>query len=538
MASRTTVSYNGQRLIPAPFVRISKAYQTTADGTQIGAIYNISLIGPLVAYRGSPNSSKQLDTLGNDPTDESIVGENRLGAILRKQEALRSLFSVDGKSLEIQSIGDPIGASPPIKCNPRIKSIDFPEQLWYEKMDYTIELEADVIYFGDDTYEDSSKFPLALEEASDTWSMEPSDLTGEYVITHSVSAKGKRFYKDNDSLSAEAWQHASGWVIPRLGSFNLFSPTPIPFPGEGPVKTTAVGISQIIAHDHTRSVNLDKTGGTYSVTETWIAASGSSGPNNENAKELFEVTTSENTQEGRTTVNINGTISGREVKTGLTGTSGFNVEVTKWDSAKWKFSQVEPSLLTRAQTISGKTLNSLPTIKTVGRDPVNGIITYNYEYDDRPSNCIGQYMSGVLSELFTITDEHPGDVIAIIPVLGRNAGPVLQNIRTKTERRRSLSIDILVSGVRDCGSSILDSINKGMLSSPAKYRDSSNNLVIDTIVSGVAPGGLDSLRSAANKDNPYNDGDEDKVYKLSDQESWDWRSGRYNRNVVWVWEKL
>lgn len=47
-------------LVPAPFINISKAYQKTGDGEIIGATYNITLSGKLLADRGSP---KKMDHL-------------------------------------------------------------------------------------------------------------------------------------------------------------------------------------------------------------------------------------------------------------------------------------------------------------------------------------------------------------------------------------------------------------------------------------------------------------------------------------------
>ena len=44
-----------------------------------------------------------------------------LKAILRKQEAIRILFSEDGHNFEIQ----PWDGGPSSKCNPRIQSIEF-----------------------------------------------------------------------------------------------------------------------------------------------------------------------------------------------------------------------------------------------------------------------------------------------------------------------------------------------------------------------------------------------------------------------------
>jgi hypothetical protein len=108
---------------------MNKSYDTDGDGTKRGSAYRITLTGTFVPFRGSPSGSyTSLDqafwTLSGDPPDETYAGGNEdFNHILRKQEALRWLFSEDGGILEWQ----PSGGQPPVKCYPRVLSISFPE---------------------------------------------------------------------------------------------------------------------------------------------------------------------------------------------------------------------------------------------------------------------------------------------------------------------------------------------------------------------------------------------------------------------------
>jgi len=97
------VSWGNSLLIPAPLVGISKQYLTTGDGTKIGSTFNITVNGVICADRGSPTSSGTLLTDFSQSDIEVIDADSRLGSIIRKQEAIRDLFSVDGLSFEVQS---------------------------------------------------------------------------------------------------------------------------------------------------------------------------------------------------------------------------------------------------------------------------------------------------------------------------------------------------------------------------------------------------------------------------------------------------
>ena len=67
-------------------------------------------------------------------------------------------------------------------------------------------------------------------------------------------------------------------------------------------------------------------------------------------------------------------------------------------------------------------------------------ITYSLEFNDRPYN----YFTGVLSENISVNDTYPGDVFAVIPVMGRKTGPILQYIQGRTEYKRSINIELLL----------------------------------------------------------------------------------------------
>ena len=131
-----------KRLIPAPLININKTYQTNADGSIIGKTYTINVIGTIVAHMGSPLSDGSWWTLGGYPSDEDIAAESRLTAVMRKQQAIRELFQLQGGQFEVYGAD---GFSP-LRFYPRVISIDFPEDIWYERSNYNITLQCEEIY--------------------------------------------------------------------------------------------------------------------------------------------------------------------------------------------------------------------------------------------------------------------------------------------------------------------------------------------------------------------------------------------------------
>jgi hypothetical protein len=179
--------------------------------------------------------------------------------------------------------------------------------------------------------------------------------------------------------------------------------------------------------NHVRSENVNKQGGSYSVTENWILASGT-------ATEDFTINTSDSLESLFKQVTIEGNVKGYEQRD-----SSLNIITSKWDNAVTKFATVSTLPFIRAQQFSGLSLNITPTTETVGRNPIQGTIGYSYEYNNRPMTLV----SGVKSENISITDNLGGELFASVFVLGRAKGPVLQALSTKPASTRSLSVELV-----------------------------------------------------------------------------------------------
>ena len=471
------VYYDSQKIIPAPAITISREFTRTDDQQILGTLFNITVKGTLLAYQGSPTSSGTLWTGTGSPPNENIPSNQRLKSILKKQEAMRRLFKNEGRTFEIQ----PLDGSQSTKCNPRINNITFEgtdsyNVNWYEKLDYTIELEADCLY---GPLMPSGEFGCANNRISgltEEWTIEFGDIENSFRLTHNVSAVGKRFYDETGTLTQAAWKNARDVVQPRLGISND--------------RIYASGVLNLdtniyAGYNHVRNENVGITTGNYGVTETWIISSG-------NYLEDFTVTTNSDTLNGTTQVSIAGTITGLDTRD-----SNFQKTTTKWEAASSRWTTVQPLLFARAAAYSGESLNVAPTNSSIGRNPITGVINYTYDYDDRATTCV----ANAVSESINVTDNYAGDIFAEIPILGRAAGPILQDISTVTSTSRQLSIELVMPKTDTC------SVSAGLAAKPNT----------SSIVNSVEPSAT-------------------QVFKQSDSESWDWKTGRYTRNVTWVYQ--
>lgn len=482
--------YDSKRLIPAPLVSVEKEYQKSADGTIIGKVFRLTVTGTLVAWKGSPTSTGTFHTTSGYPNDENIEANSRLSALLRKQEALRELFSDEGRQFEVQALD----ATTPMKCNPRVIGITFSEGIWYDRCEYTIVLEADELY-----PEQEDDLSYYISDASESWQIETNEDQAEslslprtYRLTHTVSAQGKRFYDDTGTLVKPAWQQARDFVLSRLGFDSSIA--------------LSSGVNNLPSfysgYNHVRSQDLDELGGNFAVTETWILASGT-------ALEDFTVETNLSTQEGLTTVTINGNITGLEQRN-----ANLGLTTHKYTNAETKFGEASGLAFTRAQLYSGlSTLNINPLTTTIGRNPVAGTINYSFQYNDRPLSLI----SGARSEVISITDGLVGQSFASIFVLGRTRGPVLQDLGTRPSLTRSLRIE-----------AVMDKANFGSRTESDIRNAINRNPRLNAATSGT----FATLLAAAN---PANNG-YTTVFQSQPQEVWEPINGRYSYDTTWTFE--
>lgn len=501
------------------------------------------------------------------PQDVGQLGA--LKSILAKQVALRELFSRTCAKIEVASV-NPGDTEPVITFYPKFISINFAEGIWVDRCDYTVNLEAEFLLdkqdnviasesYANRTFKpgdpgwdiNQTRIPINLlldriggfvEDFQESWSIEPEDgqgntalpqqehVTRVYRLSRNISAKGKNItgyecFGNRPPEFYRAHEQARRYVVNHIQNSGTTSnhwddyPAPTSQPAHFLLASGILNLHTIThaGYNHSRTENLDITQGTYSVQDTWILSSG-------NATENYSLSLSASQGDPRHKVSIDGTIRGLTSIPGSGSVFGGNAvkrQNTSYENAINKYRQITnfgqfgltAHTYKRAQNAAGGIiLNHVPLSVSLATNEFTGEINYTIEYDDRPLNII----PGVISENISVTDNYPGDVFAIIPVIGRATGPVLQYMGTRTEYQRNFSLDLLVQTINQTGvvNPRTELLQKPSLREPLKTG-------IINAVNAYSPGRELGIR---------------KYFVSPPQETWDPKTGRYTLTIDWTYE--
>lgn len=408
-----------------------------------------------------------------------------------------------------------------------------------------------------------------VEDYSETWSIEPQEGRGitdtsiiqptsfepndhvksirSYSLTRTISATGRTIYYDEggtggDTKRREAWEQARTYIYKCIlkdpdnnSTNNSTGYEQYPEYSIGPYFGSGyLNIAKDIfgGYNHLRTETFDVAAGTFTLQDTWLLSSGT-------AYEDYKLSVSR-ARDGSNiyTVNVDGTIKGLSSQhAGGKSYGGNNTDSaanlpagavlplnSPYQNALYKWHSVSNSgiygpqcnLFYRAQAAVFATLNHVPASVAVSANEFTGEITYNVEYDTRPKQAV----SGTLSENITCNDTYPGDVFVVLPVIGRQNGPMIQYLNSRTEYQRNLSIDLVfdryyASGVGgNIGAKQFFLLSKPTLNEPFRSQ-------IRDIIQAFSPSGETGIK---------------KYFVNPPNESWDAASGRYSLNINWVYE--
>lgn len=198
--------------------------------------------------------------------------------------------------------------------------------------------------------------------------------------------------------------------------------------------------------------------------------------------EEFSVSTSYSRDNGITSISVNGTIQGLSEGSGI---------LDRFMNASGAMPS-DSDIYARAQIYYPGYFSSNIIGKEIAYAPYAGTIVYTYQYNNEPANLF----PNSISEVVNVSDTNSSEVIPVIPILG--SSPVLQNISTRTEKRRSIGLELLF--LPATGSTYLELYG---------FKPDTNSFV-----SGLAP---------ANS------------YKIQDIENYSLKTRRYTRNVDYVY---
>ncbi len=398
---------------PVPFLSINRTINQDEDGNILGFSNNITLDGTL-----------------------TIRDTGSLITIRQMQDDLISAFSVNGAPLTLTC-----GGQTGLLVFPIVEDISFAEGTWLYTSPFNISLRVPELvqgsggsYISSFTEEwsvqldDNAKWSWNLPNGSGT-----DQNTNRLLLTHNVNAVGITHF--NTTGRVKGLDEAKVYVNARLGIDNAY------ITNSGVYNFNAILFS---AYDHVRSITANETNNSYGVNESWLVQQTGLAPGT--AVEDFTISLRKSADNSLNTVSIEGTIQGVESRD-----ASFSILTTKYESASGTWGIVKDRLLGRANllldTISTtRDVNIIPLSQVIGHNPNTGSISYSYEFNDRPSNCI----TGALFETITIIDNNPTDVFAKQVILGKSSGPILQDLSTVTESTRELNIEAVMTPATGC----------------------------------------------------------------------------------------
>lgn len=535
------VIINNQRLVPSPLVTMSKSYNITDGGVIVGASYLFNLQGNLLPNQGNPivGTSGTTSSFSNaswtstyDPGDDPLHGvnvEDRLISLMTKQEQVRDLFS-PGTGVKVEILGWNHSQGLRFVGNVAGEITFNSDGRWVNPLSYSVDIStnnfitsAQTGVFSGDSSEDN--FSYYVSEIDESWAVQEaedytigtgdfSSMCRSYSVTHDLSAKGKTVYNSSGTYlgQLQPWQQASGYVrgVLGLGGSNIPSGIITIPPG-------------FYLANRKLTENISRVNGTYGVNEQFTYYNSGIVAGGMLATEDVSLTI-DSSEDAITNVNLQGTINGLDT---TDPTSIGRTGVSKYTNALNYFNYIDSGLYNRALANSSLTwLHPRPKSKSVAKNPLQGQISYNYTYDNRPPNLI----PGSVSEEITISDDFPSQLVAITPVIGR-AQPILQYLNSSSEFRRNLNINVNMGGI----TGVFTGVNS------SGYWSNANASAIRNWLIGQKPSltqniAFSSIFEAAN---PANEVGviPTKVFYQNPTESWNPKTGSYNYSVSWIFER-
>lgn len=362
-----SVLYDSKAIIPAPLISINKEYRRVGDGDKFGTFYNIVLAGTLLPFRGSPSGTYPTGdpetsfwTLGGYPPDEAYSGgDTPFVQLQRKQEALRWLFKEDGKILEWYG-----GPAQPVKCRPVVKNIAFETGQWADRVNYSIELEAETLTGISD--EDVVGIS-GLQNISEDWqiSEQPGQIGQVYEVSHIVSAKGLLTFDIITGVAIDAWVNAKAWCDTKI----------LGVPDSDFVQY-ATNFVEWVNGGYTKNTTVSERDGSYAVTETWIIKTAGPGVN---AATYFEKTFNLNELAENDTLEVsyNGTVFGLQEGERTGGSLAIANAKNAVPSDSTARSEAQSAL---SSFLGAYALPASPSQKNISVNNQNGTVNFTFSW--------------------------------------------------------------------------------------------------------------------------------------------------------------
>ena len=432
------VYIDNKKIIPAPFYAISHDINRSGGGEIISCVYSVNLTGSLIANKGSPNST---GGFGADIDEAIFSSEDRFASLLQKQKALRSVCLTEAdannaKSVIIRHVDDTTGLETDnrIEFNYFVSNIEFEPSTTTDISNYTISFFAnDIKYNGQSINPAPTGFrDYNLKSANDNFSVEwANDYDNTVTVTRTVNAQSAKHYTGDvagDVTAASGFAYAKEWVKSKFP--NDIRSGPSSALGSIPVYSLPNGYIYVNSQV---SEQFDKLEGSYGITVRWLYAPDTN--NSTYCSDDYSVNKSEISASSKRSYKISGTIKGYQTATR---------SVTAANAAKNYFDTLtNATFKNRINAAFGVSTNDLkgPTVNNYTYSPFAGTVNYDLEFYELTTDLPSCFVDVEIS----MTENKDERVIAEIPIPGRSAGPIIQDIKTKQAVKRTINATFTVS---------------------------------------------------------------------------------------------
>jgi hypothetical protein len=498
--------------VAGPFANLSISKEIRRqDSLVLGAMWTISITGTALITE----------------TASHLVKGQRQGELfdLQKELLFKQAISTQG-TLDIDAYG---GTSELLFNNATLTSVETPDQdessMGTQNQPYSFTF---VSYDGDGTLSPEVGRGTAIkwiESFDESWDVSLQDGTYSgttvevdgvedadtelnyhtYTISHSISAQA--VLGSQDSTANMSYVKAKAFVEERLID-NPFADV-----DRTDERGTVVVLdmpASYIAYNHVRQRQQSIAAGSYSVTDTWVA---SKYP----ATYTIDYSFNGDSTAEFNTVDI--TLSAQGFSTKHPETSSTQDKYTNalvnWDTVKIA-AQTGATAFYTAVGGTGTLRTAVLLSSSESHNETDGSLQYSCTLDDATVS----YGPEALSESLNITYDNVdagNNIVAIIPVLAKADGPVIQDMKTTNEKAVSISLDLQMN--KDNRTERPDELqvdDNGNISGNIDFDEATAKGKATRVVETYKPTGS-------------------QVYRRSRSESWNPYNGQYNLSMEYVY---
>jgi hypothetical protein len=429
--------------LAGPFPRYSISKEIIKKDTlYLGVKYSISINGTALINTAS----------------SMLVAGDRQNQI---HDIIKTINFISGKrgTLEIAPYG---GASNILQfTDAYLVSSETPEQdetsQGVQSQDYSFTFEAFRLAVDSENIDNEIEVGYDLQEVSESWDYSVSDgentqasfdeagnptVFRNYTISHTISATGQAKETTPGVIKSgyiEAKNYVDAWLS-QIGN-DPFSDDVVDHSRGTPEKIDLrdkISDTGIVHYNQVNTYNKDILEGSYSVSRTWTA---SKWP----ATCTIDFNLNQDPTAEFNSVDFSANITGHQ-------SFGVSDDIDGPNSNKYQNAKdfLDTYILNNSYTMAQafyaerfplevKTLRTAPTALSQSHNQTDGSISITATYDDSVIST-----PGVISQSVNITytnEDGLNQIIAILPVIAKTNGPVIQDMSTTQERQRSISLD-------------------------------------------------------------------------------------------------